>query len=167
MPFCSNCGKEHSSDAKFCTNCGSPIFLHNSDNQQCLYSEQYYANQQSTLLGQKQVSGMYGLGKAIIGAILSMFALIFTVLFSVTRDNPSSPFLPIFCYSIIAITFSIMSIIFGTKSINSFKYAKNNLANVPAPTLILGIHSLIVGIVGCLYNSLFITSMLFLMLLFI
>ena len=171
MPFCSNCGKEHSSDAKFCTNCGRPIISHNSNNQQYHYSEQYHANHQPTPLGQEQVSGVYGLGKAIAGAILGTIAITVAIIALmclssaeiVTYDAPHVGIdygftVASIIFSLISTALSILTIVFSSTSIRNFNYAKENLKRYPIPTLIIGIHFLIVGISSCLFATGALTS---------
>ena len=162
MSFCQNCGYKHDDDAKFCVNCGSPVKRIQPQNSQYFTppNQQYYFTPQYQQLQQgypqpvqrEEVRGVYGLGKAIAGVILSFFALIFALsAFSLILPPSYSKPLLVFIFLILATPFSILSIVFGAQSIRNFKYAKNNLDRVPVPTLILGIHSLVVGIASAIF----------------
>ena len=177
MPFCSNCGKLHTNDAKYCPNCGNSLNQQPST-QQFNAQPQYYTPQYSqhnyhqtpTLLSQNEVKGVYGLGKAIAATIISFFALILSIV-SLIVESSSEHYVSYytsynytygyrvdydtlllgFILCLLATSMSILSIVFGANSIRNFKYAKSNLDRVPVPTLIMGIHSLVMGIISAIY----------------
>lgn len=180
MPFCTKCGTEHSDEAKFCSNCGNCVKPQPTNQQ---YFEQqpfqqpcqqpYYMmkpqqfNQQPTLLKEKEVNGVYGLGLAIAGTILSFFAFIFAIcslslLFYIYDSNLYDTVFTgeaIALNILFAMPLTILSIIFGGNSIKNFKYAKAKLDRVPVPTLVMGIHSLVMGIMSALFTLSFFTTL--------
>ena len=172
MPFCSNCGKEHSNDAKFCTSCGKALTKQAPNQQQYQYFQpQHFANpqqtftQQPSLLNQEEVTVTYGLGKAIaggvlatVGIILALCALILSVSSQYYNYYTGYYEIDVGCVaaaivlSIAATPLSILSVIFSGTSIRNFNYAKENYHKYPVPTLVLGINFLVVGILSCFFS---------------
>lgn len=152
--FCRFCGKQIEDDAAFCGNCGAAIKAEKG-------AEPFFSPATPT---PAPVEGnrMEGFGKALTGAI---FSFVSTVLFFVIvelmagsegynyyygydvyyEENIIAAFILLFP----AIALGVLSVVFGAKSIGTFKRAQGVK---PIPTLICGIISLAEGALILLAN---------------
>ncbi len=157
--FCSRCGKEVPETAAFCASCGNPL--------QAAAPVAPVAP-----VACAQASGnskMAGFGKALTGAIFGLVSLIFgIVIISLLADAyyPSYGYnsfyggygsyydedavIATLILSIPAIVFGILSVVFGAKSIGTFKRTQGQK---PVVTLILGIVALTFGAVGLIMSQ--------------
>lgn len=142
--YCNNCGREIRENELFCPACGkenSPLDVFEIKAEpihEVTYTEE-----------EKSRDRRCGLGKAITGAALALVSFfvsyigfVVSAVMSITYEV--SPAGIIFCLGGLAI--SIISIVFGAKSIGTFKRLSNEGRAKPIATLIIGIESLVSGI---------------------
>lgn len=171
MAFCNKCGAQLLDDAVFCTNCGSSVAAqpqpqYQAPQQQYAPQPQYQPQYQTQYQAPQpqQSTGVYGLGKSIASAIIGFFALVFAIVstemvalaelyyysYNYSYSYAEECAIMGVVFAIFAIPLCILSIIFGAKSINNYKYAKRQLGTNPIATLIIGISGLSMGAIGAI-----------------
>ena len=158
--YCKNCGRELRPDTIFCSACGhqvQEIHQYTPANTVPEYTDE-----------EKSRDRRRGLGKAIVGTVFSLvsvFLLVFGCMFyaiGLEYYDEDVIFAGLF-FMMTALPLSIISIVFGAKSIGAFKRNGREGKARPIATLILGIESLSSGIIMTFMN--FVYIMLFLVVL--
>ena len=143
MYFCSNCGTAQEPGARFCKNCGTPIAEAVNPQPQPVvapvvaepvyqaynapvYAEPVYAEPvyaEPEISGKTKALGFVGMGLAIFGLVLSVFGIIYTLMFA-ALDGAFA-----FGYSIGFGIFSLpISIVGGVLAGNSKEQGNNSAA---------------------------------------
>ncbi len=159
--FCRFCGKELEDDSVFCGNCGAPVGKEKAPvKKEQEVVEPFFVKEEPApvrepfFAEEKPLPAvnprMVGFGKALTGTILSfvgmvLFFIIFEIiLWACCYDD----YMAAFVLLLGTIALGVVSVVFGVKSIKTFKNAQGQK---PIATLILGIISLAEG-ASCLLS---------------
>ncbi len=162
MAYCRFCGNELADDSVFCSACGTKVAQEVKKEESEAPTEQFqgqYSYGYSSAPVEQKPSGVYGLGKAIAGAVCAFISFIFAmateVMWFATDDYgyndlnfDQSIAGATVALSVIAMAIGVVGIVLGAKSINNFKYAKNTWGTKPIATLVLGIVGLAYSIIS-------------------
>jgi len=153
--FCRFCGKELEENAAFCGNCGAPVGNKTAEKSEKV-AEPFFAEEKPLPAVNPR---MEGFGKALTGTILSfvgmvLFFVVCALIVGAEEYNYYYDYTYVREEDLIAALFlllgaialGVVSVVFGVKSIKTFKNAQGQK---PIATLILGIISLAEG-AGCL-----------------
>ena len=151
--FCRFCGKELQEDASFCGNCGAAV-------EKEAVAETFFAEEKPLPIGNPR---MLGFGRALTGTILSFVGMIFFCIACALITGAESydyfygrnyiyeeDLFASLAFVMGAIALGVISVVFGVKSIKTFKKAQGPK---PIPTLVLGIASLAEGASCLLCNA--------------
>ena len=155
--YCSNCGKFIEGDAKLCKECEAELNKTTAASEDPIdtatdttsgvppygydyYNQGYYQpSQNGYYCDQPEPQNrMYGFGKALTSAILSFFGVLFAYVAMVA--GLIEPAVGVVLL-LISLPCTVVSFIFGLKSINTFRARKATCVK-PIPTLILGIEGI-------------------------
>ncbi|MBQ2768477.1 MAG: zinc ribbon domain-containing protein [Clostridia bacterium] len=161
--FCRFCGKELEENAAFCGNCGAPVGNKTAEKSEKV-AEPFFAEEKPLPAVNPR---MEGFGKALTGTILSFVGMVFFFIACALiagAETYEYDYYYGYSYSYVyeedliaslffvigAIVLGIISVVFGAKSIATFKRTQGQK---PIATLILGIVSLAEGACCLLCNA--------------
>lgn len=162
MAYCKFCGNKLADDSVFCSACGTKVAQEVKKEESEVRTEQFggqYSYGYSSAPVEQKPSGVYGLGKAIAGAVCAFFSFVFAIaaeMMLIASDdygygdlNYGQGFAgATVALSVIALAVGIVGIVLSAKSIKNFKYAKSTWGTKPIATLVLGIAGLAYSIIS-------------------
>ena len=139
--YCTKCGKQIDYDAEVCNECKAAETARNEND---------YNPFEEPPIGVPTDADnrMFGFGKALASTIIAVVNLIFSfIAMAVSLEEPDAGIVLI----LMGIAMFVVSLIFGIKSITTFKRRCRENCAKPIPTLILGIVGIVVSATAAMY----------------
>ena len=162
MAYCRFCGNKLADDSVFCSACGTKVAQEVKKEESEVRTEQFggqYSYGYSSAPVEQKPAGVYGLSKAIAGAVCAFISFVFAmsaeVMWIAADDygygdlNYGQGFAgATVALSVIAMAIGVVGIVFSAKSINNYKYAKSTWGTKPIATFVLGLVGLVYSIIS-------------------